>query len=99
MKQGERNEKIKIQDHPCSYDEFDLAFDKANALQFRELVEVSDALMAGYASFVKKGLPGELVGVAMLAATLNLYEIFDMRADLPRVLRKLADRIDHSSAN
>lgn len=87
-----------IKPHPCSYEEFSLMFDQSDVIQFRELVDVSDSLMAGYARFVRQGLPFDAIGCAMLGATVNLYDIFEMQAQLPALLRRLADRIEDSNA-
>lgn len=88
-----------IGDHPLSFEEFSLHFDQNDVIHFRELVEVSDSLMAGYARFAQQGLPSEAIGIAMLGATLNLYDVFGMQSDLPRLLRGLADRIEAGNTN
>lgn len=85
-----------VQDNPWLFEELEKRFDQCDSMHFRDLVEVSDSLMAGYARFVRQGLPGEMVGVAMLGATINFYDIFEMRSKLPHLLRSLADRIEQS---
>jgi hypothetical protein len=67
-------------------------------MHFRDLIEVSDALLAGYLRFVRQGMPREMVGLAMLGAAINLYEIFDMRANLPQLLRSMANRIEQTDS-
>lgn len=74
--------------------DLEMSCDPVEAINFRDMIEVSDMLMAGYARFVRQGMPCELVGFAMLGATMNLYEVFDMRANLPQILRRLADCIE-----
>ena len=51
-------------------------------------------MMEGYARFVRLGLPGQTIGLAMLGATINLFDLFDMGADLPHLLRGLADKLE-----
>lgn len=84
--------------HP-TFDEFEVLADQDFSMQFRDLAEVSDALMAGYARFVRQGMPCEMVGYAMLGATLNLYEIFGMQAGLPQLLRAAADKVELQNAS
>lgn len=84
------------EDAPWLFEELENRFEQCDSMHFRDLVEVSDSLMAGYAKFVRQGLPGEMVGVAMLGATINFYDIFEMRGKLPQLLRSLADRIEQS---
>lgn len=81
-------------DHSWIFHELGMSFDPVDAMHYRDMVEVSDMLMAGYARFVRQGMPREMVGFAMLGATMNLYDVFDMRANLPQILRSLADRIE-----
>lgn len=92
----QKRESNVISDHPLTFEEFSVHFDQSDIINFRELVEVSDSLMAGYARFARHGLPSEAIGIAMLGATLNLYDVFGMKDDLPRLLRGLADRIEAS---
>jgi len=69
---------------------------KANtsSVHFEEFLEISESMMNGYARFVKLGLPGPMIALAMLGATVNLYEMFDMRDELPELLRALANRLE-----
>lgn len=83
--------------HAWLYRQLGMSFDPADAVHFRDMVEVSDLLMAGYARFARHGMPREMIGFAMLGATINLYDIFGMQANLPRVLRGLADHIDQKA--
>ena len=79
---------------PLLFEELALFADLEPAMHFRDFSEVSEALMAGYAQFVRQGMPREMVGFAMLGATINLYDIFEMKANLPGLLREAADRIE-----
>ena len=72
----------------------DLLLDENSSLHFADFQEISENMMNGYARFVKLGLPGQTVALAMLGATVNLYEMFGMRDDLPDLLRGLASRIE-----
>ncbi|WFL75957.1 hypothetical protein P7228_08020 [Altererythrobacter arenosus] len=82
---------------PWFFEELQIDIDQFDPMHYRDLVEVSDSLMAGYARFIRQGLPGEMVGAAMLGATVNLYDIFEMRDSLPHLLRSLADRIEQAA--
>lgn len=71
----------------------DLLLDES-ALHFSDFSEVADSFMEGYARLSKLGLPDETIALAMLGATVNLYDLFGIRGDLPGVLRSLADRLE-----
>lgn len=88
-----------FREHPYILKEFGLSFDQTDSLPFRELAGVSESLLAGYARLVERGLPKEAVGAAMMGAIINLHEMFDMQADLPGLLRILADRIEHDDSD
>lgn len=64
------------------------------ALHFSEFARVSEGMMDGYAHFVRLGMPGNTVALAMLGAALNLYEMFGLRSMLPDLLRNVADRLE-----
>lgn len=81
------------------FDELDMFAEQGVAIHYRELTEVSEALMAGYARFIREGIPCELVGFAMLGATVNLYDMFEKRASLPELLRDMAGRIERKTAS
>jgi hypothetical protein len=61
---------------------------------FAEFEDVSRSMLNGYARLTQLGLPGETVAHAMLGATVNLYQMFDMHDDLPELLRALALRLE-----
>ena len=84
--------------HPQILEEFGLSYDRIDSIPFRDLSEVSENLMTGYGRLVELGHPREAVGAAMMGGLVNLYEMFDMQADLPGLLRILADRIEHDAA-
>ena len=92
-----RSESI-FQDNPYILKEFGLSFDRADSIPFRELTGVSESLLGGYARLAERGMPSEAVGAAMMGALMNLYRMFEMEADLPGLLRVLADRIEHGSS-
>jgi hypothetical protein len=56
---------------------------------------VSHDFLQGYRRLVEEGMLPVTVASAMLGATINLYEMFGMRADLPGMLRTMADRLEH----
>ncbi|MBC2665228.1 hypothetical protein H7F51_06835 [Novosphingobium flavum] len=66
----------------------------SSSVALSDFTEVSAAMLEGYAKFVRVGLPGQTVALAMLGATINLYEMFGMRGDLPEILRAMASRIE-----
>ncbi|CCA91954.1 hypothetical protein PP1Y_AT10257 [Novosphingobium sp. PP1Y] len=61
---------------------------------FVDFVEVAESLMDGYAKLIKNGSPASTVALAMLGATLNMYEMLGMRSELPSLLRTVADQIE-----
>ena len=65
-----------------------------SSTEFVDFVEVAESLMDGYAKLISKGSPASTVALAMLGATLNLYEMLGMRAELPDLLRSVADQIE-----
>lgn len=71
-----------------------MALDENSTIHFAEFQDISDTMMDGYARFIRLGLPGQTVALAMLGATVNLYRLFDMRDQLPEVLRGLASQIE-----
>lgn len=71
-----------------------MLLDENSTIHFAEFQEISDTMMDGYARFIRLGLPGQTVALAMLGATVNLYRLFDMHDELPDVLRGLASQIE-----
>lgn len=63
-------------------------------LAYPAFADVSRSFLAGYRGLVTNGLAPESVAAAMLGATVNFYEMFDMSAALPEVLRAVADRME-----
>jgi hypothetical protein len=61
---------------------------------FPAFVEVSRTFVESYSSLVSAGLPPDAIAQAMMGATVNFYEMFGMSADLPEVLRAVADEIE-----
>jgi hypothetical protein len=61
---------------------------------YRAFAEVSRSFVAGYQNLVAHGLAPESIAAAMLGATVNFYEAFGMSAELPELLRILADRLE-----
>ncbi len=70
----------------------------SSSLNFSDFRNVSDSMLEGYAHFVRQGMPGETIGLAMLGATINLYDMLGMRGDLPDLLRNLADKLESESS-
>ena len=61
---------------------------------YSDFLVVSQTMLDGYARFARLGLPSHTIALAMLGGTLNLYDLFGMRAELPELLRTIADRLD-----
>jgi hypothetical protein len=61
---------------------------------FREFQQISEDFLRGYRRFVDLGFPSEAIGLAMLAATINMYTMLEIHKQLPELFRKLADRIE-----
>jgi hypothetical protein len=64
-----------------------------SSLHFSDFIEVAETFIASYSKFTRRGIPGPTIGVAMLGATVNVYEMFGMTEDLPNLLRLIADQI------
>ena len=62
---------------------------------YAQFESVSQDFLQGYQRLVEKGMLPVTVASAMLGATINLYEMFGMRADLPGMLRTMADRLEY----
>lgn len=71
--------------------------DTDSSIHFSDFTEISESMLEGYARLVRAGLPGQTIALAMLGATLNLYDIFGLRSELPSLLRGLADKIETDS--
>ena len=61
---------------------------------FREFQQVSEDFLRGYRRFVNLGFPSDAIGLAMLAATINMYTMLEIHKQLPELFRKLAERIE-----
>lgn len=69
--------------------------EKSNdVVHFNLFAKAADDMLHSYSSLVKQGLPAGSVALAMLGATVNLYEIFGQRAELPLLLRSIAEIIE-----
>lgn len=68
--------------------------DREGSLHYKECSNISDALLKQYASLVTEGRSGRIIALAMLAATLNVYDMFGLESELPDLFRNLADKIE-----
>ena len=68
-----------------------------SSLDFTDFLDVSNSLLNGYVDIVNKGLPPPKIGLAMLGATVNLYQMFDMEGELVHLLRAVANGLDCKS--
>jgi hypothetical protein len=65
-----------------------------SSLPFGDFVEAAEAFIDSYAKFVRRGMPAPTIGLAMLGATVNMYEMFGTTDQLPDLLRIVADKIE-----
>lgn len=72
----------------------DLMLDESS-LHFSDFLEVCDAFVKGYSKFERTGVPGPAVALAMLGASLNMFDLFGIRHELPELLRGLAEKIEN----
>ena len=66
----------------------------AAAPPFEAFAHVSKRMLDGYSLLVSSGFRPEAIGLAMLGATVNFYDMLGMRDRLPDILRAMADSID-----
>jgi hypothetical protein len=62
---------------------------------YRAFAQVSRTFLSSYNDLVTEGLPPESVAFAMMGATVNFYKLFGMSAELPELLRALADSVQN----
>lgn len=67
----------------------------AGSPPFEAFAHVSKRMLDGYSLLVSNGFRPEAIGMAMLGATVNFYDMLGMRDVLPTILRSIADSIDH----
>lgn len=65
---------------------------------FLDFAEVAQAFTDGYVRLISNGSPASEIALAMLRATLNVYEMFGLRTELPALFRSLADQIETDKA-
>ncbi|WP_068084537.1 hypothetical protein [Novosphingobium rosa] len=63
-------------------------------IDFSDFSEVAQVFTDSYARLIHNGSPATEIARAMLGATLNVYEMFGLRAELPGLFRNLADEIE-----
>ena len=63
---------------------------------FSEFMDVSNSFVSAYSRLLGSGMPTDSIALAMLGATLNFYEMFGLRAELPHLLRELAEEIENN---
>lgn len=74
----------------------DLLMDEESLL-ISDFEEVAETFVKGYSKFLKLGIPGHTIGLAMLGATINFYSMFGIRDELPDLFRSLADKMEDDS--
>ncbi|GGD72155.1 hypothetical protein [Croceicoccus mobilis] len=65
---------------------------------FEAFAHVSRRMLDGYSLLVSSGFKPEAIGMAMIGATVNFYDMLGMREVLPNILRSIADSIDSDDA-
>lgn len=60
---------------------------------YQAFSDVSVTFLRNYEDLVAEGLPPQSVATAMLVATVNFYRLFGMSAELPGLLRAVADSV------
>ena len=63
-----------------------------------EMGEVANELLRGYLALIERGHHQSTIAEAMLAATVNLFDVLDLNNEVPALLRTIADRLDKGSA-
>ncbi|WP_343612219.1 hypothetical protein [Novosphingobium sp.] len=63
-------------------------------IDFSDFAEVAQVFTDSYARLIRNGSPASEIAWAMLGATLNIYEMFGLRNELPSLFRNLADEIE-----
>ena len=64
------------------------------SLLISDFEDVAESFVKGYSRFLKLGIPGSTIGLAMLGATINFYSMFGIRDELPDLFRSLADKME-----
>lgn len=80
---------------PWLFQDFNELLVDRDSPHFREFQEVAENFIRGYKRFVDLGFPSETIGLAMLGATINMYNMLEIREQLPDLLRKVALRIEN----
>lgn len=70
----------------------------AGTLPFEAFATVSKRMLEGYRMLISSGFRPEAIGMAMLGATVNFYDMLGMRNILPNILRSIADSIESDDA-
>lgn len=90
-KKGAKSEPLSAEEKARGLYEFLMEPDRPH---FSDFTTVSESMMDGYAQFISLGLPRHTIALAMLGGAVNLYQLFDMRGELPALLRSIADLIE-----
>ena len=66
-------------------------------LLFHDFTDVADSFVDGYARLAQQGMPSHTVGLAMLGATVNIYNLLGVEHALPELLHALADEFEQNN--
>jgi hypothetical protein len=61
---------------------------------YQNFEDISRGFLEGYRTLIDQGMLPATIASAMLGATVNLYEMFEMKSQLPSILRAMADRLE-----
>ena len=64
------------------------------SLKLGDFMDVSNSFVEAYTRMLQSGMPQDSIAAAMLGATVNVYEMFGLRMELPELLREVADEIE-----
>jgi hypothetical protein len=67
-------------------------------LQSQEMMTVANDLLRGYLALTQRGYHPRTVAMAMMGATINLFDVLDLNRELPSLLRAIADRVEEGLA-
>jgi hypothetical protein len=82
-----------VQRNPAAKGGSALSLD-GDQLQSEEMMAVANDLLRGYLALTERGYHPRTVAMAMMGATVNLFDVLDLNAELPPLLRAIAERVD-----
>ncbi|MET0251542.1 MAG: hypothetical protein ABW203_05120 [Novosphingobium sp.] len=65
-------------------------------VESEEMMLVANDLLRGYLTLTARGYHPRTVAMAMMGATVNLFDALELNGELPGLLRAIADRVGGS---